>query len=205
MTENSSTKSVRSERQRLVRDRALAGVAGPRSARQWKTDALQEVFHMADRAPRLEILQADLYGDFEMIYRIDVPTPCWPDGDQLTIGNFAIFHLVYLDRWREEPPPGWGPLGIVAPQSLFHPNARAGLRGELALCLGSLPAGIPPAEIILLGYFLVSLQDLTLDERDPNGLLNPFASEYFRCRPNYVPLTRAGLFEDLNAEEQSYA
>ena len=47
----------------------------------------------------------------------------------------------------------------------------------------------------MLGYYLVSLQDYTLDERDPHGVLNSAACEFYRCHPQYLPLTRAGLFD----------
>jgi hypothetical protein len=51
---------------------------------------------------------------------------------------------------------------------------------------------------VLLGYYLASLQDYTLDERDPHGVLNAAACEYYRCHPEYLPLTRAGLFDPWN-------
>jgi hypothetical protein len=58
-----------------------------------------------------------------------------------------------------------------------------------------MPAGMPPKEIALLGYFLLTLQEIAMDERDPEGVLNSQASEFYRCNPQYLPLTRAGLFD----------
>jgi hypothetical protein len=57
---------------------------------------------------------------------------------------------------------------------------------------------VAPKELLLMAYYLVALQDYTLDETDPNGVFNPMACEYFRLRSEYLPLTAAGLFEDWN-------
>ena len=83
------------------------------------------------------------------------------------------------------------------------PNSRPDWKGSL--CFGQVPAGIAPTELILLGYFLVSLQSVQLDESDPEGVLNPQACEWYRCHSHYLPLTRAGLFDPWDPEELEHA
>ena len=132
MTRNSQQLEDRGRRHAALREKALADVAGPRSFRLWKAAAFDEVYAMTERTSRLDLLQANLEGDFELYFGLAMPVPRWPSGDRLTLGDGVIFHLVYQDAWREEPPPGWGPLGVVAPQDIFHPNARPSLRARCA-------------------------------------------------------------------------
>ncbi len=182
-----------------LRKSALAGNGGDRSFRQWKEVSLDEVIEQANRSPRMELLEVDLHGDLNIVYRIAMPVPRWPHGDELVLGESAVFHLTYRDEWRIEPPAGWEPVGLFEPLDIFHPNSRPALKG--ALCFGRLPAGIAPTELILLGYYLVSLQDAALDEHDPDGVLNSAACEFFRCHSRYLPLTRAGLFDPWTPQE----
>ena len=185
---------TRQQRHQRLGAAALAQIGGGRSWASFKEQSLQEALAMIALAPRVELLSVDLQGDLQLTYRIDMPTPRWPTADGLVIGRGAIFHLVYLDEWRTTPPPGIGPVGVFHPLDIFHPNAKPALRG--ALCLGELPAGVAPKELLLMAYYLVALQDYTLDETDPHGVFNPQACEYFRLRPEYLPLCTAGLYED---------
>jgi hypothetical protein len=172
---------------------ALGGNSGNRGWREWKTTAAKEVFDLFGRTNRVRVLAFGLDGDLNMNYAVQMPVPRWPTGDQLVIDRLAVFHLHYQEQWRWESPPGWAPLGLWHPRDPFHPNMQPALRG--AICLGKLPPGVPPREIVLLGYFALSLQDRVLDESDPNGVLNPLACDYFRRHPEYLPLTRAGLLD----------
>lgn len=195
-TEQNHAERIRRHEQ--IRQRALQTLGGSRSFVGWKTASLNDVVDLANRAERIDLLDARLHGDFELVYRVQMPVPRWPQGGRLVIGESVVFHLVYAEQWRTEPPPGWLPLGVFEPMDIFHPNCRPDLRG--ALCLGDLAAGIPPKELILLGYYLASLQDYTLDEQDPHGVLNAAACEYYRCHSEYLPLTRAGLFDPWTPE-----
>lgn len=197
-TKTDKLSATRVERHQQLREQALQNNGGSRSFVRWKTAALNDAVDLANRAERLELLSANLYGDFELVYRIRMPVPRWPSNGELVIGDSVVFHLGYVDQWRTEPPPGWLPLGVFEPMDIFHPNSRPSLRG--ALCLGDLAAGIPPTELMLLGYFLASLQDYTLDEHDPHGVLNAAACEYYRCHSEYLPLTRTGLLDPWSPE-----
>lgn len=179
---------------------ALPNNGGDRIWKSWKASAIDEVVELANRSSRMNLLEIDLSGDMNVVYRIEMPVPRWPHRDELVLAESATFHLTYRDEWRTEPPAGWEPVGLLDPLDIFHPNSRPALRG--ALCFGRIPAGIAPTELILLGYYLVTLQDLTLDESDPEGVLNAEACEFFRIhKKQYVPLTRKGLFDPWTPEE----
>ena len=147
---------------------------------------------MTQRTSRLDLLQANLEGDFELYFGIAMPVPRWPSGDRLILGDGVIFHLVYQDAWRRSRRPAGGRWAWLHRRTS---SIRMPAPACAALCLGQLSPGIPPKELIFLGYYLVSLQDYTLDERDPHGVLNLAACEFYRCHPQYLPLTRAGLFD----------
>jgi len=172
---------------------------GDRGWRGWKVAQSERVVEMAEKAPRMTLLKLDLQGDLNIVYGVAMPVPLTPFHGALRIGNHAVFHLRYAETWRWESPEGWEPLGLLHPIDPFHPNARPSLRG--AICLGNLPPGIQPTEIVLLGYFTLSLQDVMLNEADPNGVMNSEACDYFRENPQYVPLTDAGLFDPLKTEQ----
>lgn len=178
---------------------ALTCNGGDRSFKHWKAASAADVVEQANRSPRMELLDINLQGDMNIVCCIKMPVPRWPRGDELVLGESAVFHLNYRAEWRSEPPAGWEPLGLLKPLDFFHPNSRPELKG--ALCLGRLPAGVAPAELVLLGYYLVSLQECALDEEDPDGVLNPQACEWYRCHSQYLPLTRAGLFDPWSPEE----
>lgn len=177
-----------------ILEKALAGNTGCRWWREFKANGLTDIVHrVANLTDRMELYEASLQGDMNLVYRINMPVPCWPVEGKLVIANSAVFHLHYEELWCEENPPGWAPLGLFQPLDPWHPNMRPSLRG--AICLGKLPRSIPPIEIVYLGYYAVCLQDYTLDETDPDGVLNPLACQYFRDHPEYLPLTYAGLLE----------
>lgn len=182
--------------------RALSQIAGNRPWRKWKTRAAEDLITMADRAARMDVMDLDVKGDLQAVYRIRMPVPRWPMDGKLQIGEEAAFHLGYQEQWLWESPAGWAPLGLLFPPDPFHPEARPALRG--ALCLGHLQPGTRPTEIVLMGYYMLTLQDLQLDDLDPAGVLNVQACEFYRNHGReYVPLTRAGLFEELEPRKES--
>jgi hypothetical protein len=193
MSENTATSADRLVRHQALLDQARAANVGSRPWREFKLAGAAEVVRLAEQALRLEILDINFQGDLNLVYRIRMPVPRWPVDGKLVIGDSALFHLHFEEGWCEESPPGWAPLGLFQPHDPFHPNMRPSLRG--AICLGKLPPGIPPIEILYLGYYAVSLQDHAMDETDPQGVLNAMACDYFRNHSEYLPLTRAGLLD----------
>jgi hypothetical protein len=178
--------------------RAVERNAGPRQWKLWKQSGVEEMLDFVHRASRVHLLSLDLRGDLELAYHIRMPIPRRPHGERLVVGHGVTFHLVFREEWTEFAPKGWEPVGIVDPRDVFHPNVNPLMKG--ALCLGALPAGIPPKELIQLSYFAGTMQNIQLAEDDPAGVLNPLACEFFRCHHDCWPLTRVGLCEAWEPE-----
>jgi hypothetical protein len=186
------------ERLALLDAKIKQSNGGRRAWRQWKRHEAGEILTLAQRASRLDLLDLDIAGDFHALYEIRMPVPREPVEGRLQIGDRAVFHLRYVEEWLWSSPPGWAPLGVVFPSDVFHSNLAPQLAG--AICLGELPPAIRPKELLLLGFFTVSLQTLSLDETDVHGVLNRQASEYYRRHPEYLPLTTAGLLDPVSQD-----
>ena len=182
-----------------LQEAALEQNGGGRGFKHWKAKALQKIIELADASPRMQIGSVDLRNDLVLMYRIRQPVPRFPQEGKLTVGDSVTYHLVYTEAWRHSPPPPWGPVGVLAPPDIWHPNTRPALRS--ALCFGEIPPSIEPCELICLGYFLTTLQAYQLDEQDPHGVFNAAASEFYRGKPEYLPLTDKGLFDDWKMED----
>jgi hypothetical protein len=192
---------------------ALADNHGPRDWRDWKKGAARDLFELAERTPRISIHALRLQGDLHVVYEIGMPAPRWPRNDELVLARRAVFELRYQDNWRWESPPSYLPLSILDPPDVFHPNVRPlvlpdQLSGaallplpRAVLCLGHIPPGTLPKEIVLLGYFALSLQDCPLDDGSVQGVMNPLACDFFRHRKQHLPLTRAGLLDPWPSEQ----
>lgn len=200
-TENPASQDLRGSRIERIFQEALAKVGGRRAWKTWKEEAAADLRDLTCKAARLDPIGLDLRGDLTFVYRIRMPVPRWPVDGRLRIGHEATFHLVYQESWLWESPAGWEPLGLLSPPDPFHPQAKPAVRG--ALCLGTLQPGTLPTEIVMLGYYMLSLQAIQLNELDPNGVLNAEACDYFRNHAEYIPLTRAGLYEDLEAPKEA--
>lgn len=188
----------RDEHHRRLLERALRRNGGARDWQGWKAGSAEDFMAMAAKAPRMNVLELSLDGDLNIVYHIEMPVPRWPIDGQLRLGSYAVFHLHYEELWRWEPFPGWAPVGLFDPLDPFHPNCRPHFRG--AICLGVVPPSTKPTELALLGFHTLCLQTVSLDETDPLGVLNVEACRFYRDHPEYVPLSRAGLFEPLEAE-----
>jgi hypothetical protein len=178
-------------------EEALRANKGSRPFREWKAGAAEDVVTLAEQTSRLGILSIRLDGDLRLAYEIQMPVPGWPVDGRLVVESRAMFHLSYREAWRWQAPPGWAPLILLQPAA-FHPNVRPDRSG--IICLGHLPAGIPPREIVLLGYFALSLQTYALNEMDAQGVLNPLACAFYREHPELLPLTRKGLLDPWPGE-----
>lgn len=181
-------------------ERARANNNGERDWRLWKSLETAEVIDLFEQAnqqqhtPRVEVLDIDFTGDLNMVFRVLMPVPRAPVNGELQLATSALFHVHYEEHWRREAPDGWAPLGLIEPRDAFHTNVNMDiphLRG--AVCLGDLPPGVPLKELILMGYYALTLQNHVLDERDPNGILNLKACEFYRNHQEHLPLTHAGF------------
>ncbi len=195
----------RQDRNRRVAEQALAHVSGSRGWKLYKRQSFDEFAQMAERSQRIEIIAADLSGDFDLLYAIDQPCSRAPQNGELVVGERAVFALHYEEQFTYEPAEPWIPLRVCEPRNIFHPNCNTtGLWAPGSICLGSMLSTLvsaPLTEIVLEGYFILSLQNISLDVEDPQGILNPIAVNYFLEHPEYLPLTSAGLFDPWNGWE----
>jgi hypothetical protein len=175
--------------------RALAGNAGSGDWTRWKAEEATTLVALADKADRMRLLELTLEGDLIAVFHLAMPVPRMPAKGKLRIGDGGLLHLRYEENWRLESPPGWGPLACLAPLDAFMPNQSPIMR---SICLGELPAGVPIREIVLLGFYAMTLQNIMLDETDPHGVLNPPACEYYRQHAEYLPLTSDGFFDPVS-------
>ena len=186
---------------RIMLDQALQGNGGSKPWQSWKASQAEEVVEdLVNRSPRMEMVSIQLEGDLSLIYKIQMPVPLAPQGHLLGFSGVAVFHLTYRENWRWENPPGWGPLGIFSRRPVWHPNVSLEHRG--VICLGALPPSTRLKEIVLLGYYALTLQETVLDELDPVGVLNPEACDYYRSHPEYIPLCTEGLLEPWNGLQE---
>ena len=186
---------------RIMLSEALDRNGGSKPWRAWKASQAEEVIDdLINRSPRMEMVSIQLEGDVSLIYRVRMPIPLVPKGHLLDLSGVAVFHLTYRESWRWENPPGWGPLGIFSRRPVWHPNVSLDHRG--VLCLGALPPSTRLKEIVLLGYYALTLQETVLDELDPVGVLNPEACDYYRSHPEYIPLCTEGLLEPWNGLQE---
>ncbi len=174
---------------------ALENNVGARDWTRWKADEAAALVDLANRASRMRLLELRLEGDLEAFFHVLMPVPRLPVNGKLQIGDRAILQLRYEECWRWDPPPGWAVLGLLHPGDAFMPNQSPLLR---SICLGDLPIGIPPREIVLLGFYAITLQNIMLDETDPHGVLNVKACDYFRDHPEYLPLTTDGFLDPVS-------
>ncbi len=173
---------------------ALTANNGNRAWKGWKQQAAESIIALANASPRMRVQDLRLEGEMDVIYSIDMPVPRWPRDGQLVVGREAVFHLRYEESWRWEAPASWGPIGLLSPVDPFHSNIRPAFRG--AICLGQIAPGTQPKQLICSAYEALCLQDYSLDELDPEGVMNLAACEFFRLHPEYCPLTSAGLCDE---------
>lgn len=190
---NELSNPVRMSDSMAMAERAVRRAKGDRSWREWKIAMARDLGRLAEQANRMKLLSLKVAGDFAAIYSVEMPVPRRPANGKLVVGEKAVFHLTYFEKYRWEAPPPWALLGLVEPADMWHPNSAVRYRG--AICLGAQQPGVAPREIVLQGYSAVCLQSVQLDESDPAGVLNGEACEFYRGHPEYVPLTRVGFLD----------
>jgi hypothetical protein len=71
------------------------------------------------------------------------------------------------------------------------------------MCLGTfLPSGIPAHELVLLGWGLLTLQNVMLDAGDAAGVMNLSAAEWWMANRNLMPLTREPFLASRGGAEE---
>ena len=85
--------------------------------------------------------------------------------------------------------PGVAFIQLIAPPQCWHPNVAYDVVQPICLA-PSVPAGIPAVELVLSAYAALTLQAITLDERDVGGVLNGEATRYWQSEKHRIPLSR---------------
>lgn len=120
---------------------------------------------------------------------LEVPVGCLPDPNgPLQIAPRALLGLVYPQEAIVRPRPGYAFVHILEPR-VWHSNVSPD--HNQVLCLGPrLPAGVLVKDILVMTYGALSMQTIQINPRDPAGLLNPAAAEWFQRNTGLIPLTR---------------
>jgi hypothetical protein len=173
----------------------LLANSGPAPWRQRKSIELRELLVLAQIAPRLQIVWADLREAMRVLLRLRVTMPrLLPGTSVLEIAHGAELGLTLRPESLFQPQPGWAFLQILSPDHVWHPNVSA--REPHVLCLGTkLPIGIPAAEVLLMAYGALTMQSVQIDLGDPAGVMNAEAARWFQVNTHRLPLTREPFVE----------
>jgi hypothetical protein len=179
------------ERQQMLE---LAEVSSGGSA-DWRGRKHAELFDLlalCQEAPpgRMTLEFLDLRVALRAIVRLRVPVPCMPlPNGELLVATRALLGLTYPQEALSRPLPGYAFVQILSPQRVWHANVAP--EAAQPLCLGAqLPAGIRTKELVLMTYGALSMQSIMINERDPAGILNPAAGEWWQNNLACIPLTR---------------
>jgi hypothetical protein len=169
--------------------RAARASAG--GARFWKERMFAEsrdLCALAGLAPRMELQRLDLATQLTAIVRLRMPVPCrFGDGD-LVIAQEATLGIRYPREVLRASLPGTAFVQVLQPFGVFVPTVAAG--PVQVACLGDkLPVGIRVIELLLMTFRSLALQDYTIDERDPAGVMCADAARYYQRHTNWLPLT----------------
>jgi hypothetical protein len=142
---------------------------------------------------RIKLLFSDLESEtLRVVIAMHAPVPLAPiDGGKLrrASDDTAIGGITYPRDVLYKPLPGTAFSEILTPAGVFFPTVSFGERQ--AVCLGPImPIGIPLTEILVLTYITLCMQIATVDSRDPAGVLNPEAADYYSINPQLFPLSR---------------
>lgn len=172
-------------------ERLLAESLGPAPWRAFKAQALRKLFGLEQvSGGRLEILAADASGDIRAAVRLRGPVACLPPGAaEIVIEPQADLAIFYPEDLLRAPVPGHALIEILAPRHVLHPNVSPGPAQRL--CLGvNVGRVFPLHELVLGAYAAISLQAVTVDERDHAGVMNLEAALYWQAHADQMPLTR---------------
>jgi hypothetical protein len=180
-------------------DAALARARGSAPWRARLAVEARELLALAQIAPRLTVDALALDTRLCALVTLVVPVPVASGAGEVAIADRAALALTYGEEATRAASPGTRFVQVLAPVRVHHPNVFPG--PDQRLCLGPvLPAGIPVKELLLMSYAALSMQALTVDPRDPAGLMNPDAARYWSANLARTPLTRAPFLSDPRSE-----
>lgn len=168
--------------------RATGSAQGSPAWRGRKLAEARDLFALAQIAPRLEVAMVGLETALHAILHLAVSVPCLPEpGSDLVVEESATLALVYPEEAMRRRLPGTAFVQVLNPLGVWHPNIGI---GDQRICLGAeLGPGLKTTEILLLSYGALTLTNIQLDERDPSGVLNKAACEFWQANLDRVPLS----------------
>jgi hypothetical protein len=171
----------------LTRAREVA--LGEGSWRHCKLGAIRDLFAL-ERISRLTVVGIDPITELRAIVRMPCAVPCLPpDPNELPVASETELGLRYPEEILRGPLPGYSLVEIREPHHVWHANVSSGPSQRLCLA-ASLPRGYPLREAIVASYAALTLQSVTLDERDPAGVMNLEAARWWQQNAHRIPLTR---------------
>jgi hypothetical protein len=184
---------------------AQAGARGPEPWKARKRSEARQLLALAQLAGgnRMQVLGLDLSEDLRAAIRLDAPVALRPGPDgALNVARGAVIGLVYPRTILAAPQPGTSLLCLLLPaRGAWYPNIAAFV-GQ-PMCLGTfLPSGIPAHELVLLGWGLLTLQNVMLDAGDAAGVMNLSAAEWWMANRNLMPLTREPFLASRGGAEE---
>jgi hypothetical protein len=154
-----------------------------------KLSAMREVLALA-QISRLEVLGIDPTTELRMLIGMPCCVPCLPPGASEPLVEPRVeLALRYGEEILRGPQPGYSIVEIRKPAFVFHPNVSEGPGQRLCLS-ASLPRGYPLREAIVASYAALTLQSVTVDERDHAGVMSPDAARFWQQHMDRIPLTR---------------
>ena len=182
---------------------AVAGSGGSPEWRHRKTAESREILALGRIAPeRLRVDQIELGDALRAVIYLRAPIPTrQPGSNELVVAPGALLGLHYAREALLTPQPGASFFQILEPAGVFLAQVPA--FPPYCLCLApSLPPGIRCAELILMAYAALTLQNFQIDAADPGGIFNDEAAGWWQVNTHRIPLTREPFLAPAPAPQE---
>ncbi len=174
---------------------ARRGAGGNRTWRERKLAEARSLLALATVAPRMSVKHMSLITDLRSVVHLRLPVPCRIGGGDLAIAHEALIGVRYPPEALFRALPGTAFVQVLLPVGVFHSNVSE--PPVQTVCLGAkLLPGISVTELVMMSYRALSMQEYTLDERDPAGILNVDAARWWQRNTHRIPLTPAPFLAD---------
>jgi len=157
--------------------------------RSRKAAEARDLFALAQIAPRLTVLALEGATELRALVRLGSLVPCLAEGEtDLAIERVVDLVLHYPEEILLRPLPGYALVEILRPRHVLLPNVSYG--SPQLLCLGAnVSRNYPLREAVLASYAALTMQAVTIDERDTAGVMNPAAARWWQANTHRIPLS----------------
>jgi len=190
---------LRPEHEEALR-RAREVTLGEGAWRHCKLSTVRDLFALEQISERMEVIAIDPSTELRAIVRLRCAVPCLPPGaTDLVVEDEVELALHLPEEILRGPLPGYALVEILKPFHVHHANVSSG--PSQRLCLGAnVPRSYPLREAVLASYGAVTMQSVTLDTRDPAGLMNAEAADWWQQNLHRIPLSRVPFLAPLTAD-----